>query len=640
MTHFLKIVWPLFFVTFACIGGGAILVRPLKLKASLGLCVPFSVLFFLGQGLLGSGLILLALAGLFNLTYVATLLFIFACLGLCHVFLNRRNLYSGWQGIGADWLHDNLLWKITAIAVVLALAAGMSGVGGRIDGDARAFYLALPKVIAASHRLVPLPGYETFTSVGLLAEIQLAVLFLLGMPGASARLFCWVTGMAAATVLGHLAAYAGLGRRGQILCLAMLGTSSAVAFFWGQGKTDLFAAGYGLCAVLFALSSWKSVARRYAIFAAGGLTAFALVAKLSYLVAFLPCMAILLLWGEWPQIVASLRDAQARTALLKKYSVELLIFFGAMLVIFLPHLAKNLFLFGTLGETYGNHQYFSPETTKRIVLTYPLLLIFGNFWAQYGNLSPLLLAFFPLFFLLEKNRNVLPAMWPALLVAAISGLLCWIAIFPAVPMPRYFLATLLLLFIPAAWAGERFSQSRKILGYAVPLASIVVISIFVKASSIEIFPFKNAYDYLVRTQTEQAINVDERLSYEAYTALNNAAEPGARVYLISYFRFWMRPDLIQVTNGIRDGNIGWDEKNPDQFWLKLHENGFTYLFVDRAHPALEEMRKKPSWVRLEQLHPQSNYGGVYRVIYTNPPESRKWTTREIRPGAWDVVPVN
>jgi hypothetical protein len=639
MTHFFKIALPLFFVVFACIGGGVILLRPLKLKNLLGQSAPFSVLFFLGQGLLGSGLILLALAGLFNLTYVASIVFVFGCLGLCHVFLNRESLYSSWQSIGADWLRDNLLWKIVAIAVFLILAAGISGVAGRIDGDARAFYLALPKVIASSHRLVPLPAYETFTSVGLLAEIQLAVLFLLGMPGASARLFCWITGMAAATVLGHIAAYAGLGRRGQILSLAMFGTSSAVALFWGQGKTDLFAAGYGLCAVLFALSSWTSTARRYAIFVAGMLTAFALVAKLSYLVAFLPCMAILLLWGELPKIIISFRDSEARTELLKICVVDALIFFAAVSIVFLPHLTKNLVLFGSLGETYGSHQYFSADTTKRIVLTYPLLLIFGNFWAQYGNLSPLLLAFFPLFFLSGKIRNAFATTWMALLIAALSGLISWVVIFPAVPMPRYFLATLLLFFIPVAWAGERFSQSRKLLGCAVPLASLSVIFIFFKAFSIEIFPLKNAYDYFVKTQTEQAINVDERLSYEAYTALNNAAEPGARVYLISYFRFWMRPDLIQVTNGIHDGDIGWDEKNPDKFWLQLYESDFTYLFVDRSHPAFEEMKKKPSWVSLEQLHPQSNYGGVYRIIYTNPPGIRKWTTREVAPGAWDVVPT-
>jgi hypothetical protein len=61
--------------------------------------------------------------------------------------------------------------------------------------------------------------------------------------------------------------------------------------------------------------------------------------------------------------------------------------------------------------------------------------------------------------------------------------------------------------------------------------------------------------------------------------------------------------------------------------------------MENTHPAFEALKTVPAWMRIENIYPQSGYGGGYRLTYTSPPGSVKLTTREISPGAWDVVSV-
>ena len=66
-------------------------------------------------------------------------------------------------------------------------------------GDAAAFYMILPKIMANSHELIPVPGYESFMSVGLQGEMHYAALMVLGSADA-AQLFEWPTILAGAVI--------------------------------------------------------------------------------------------------------------------------------------------------------------------------------------------------------------------------------------------------------------------------------------------------------------------------------------------------------------------------------------------------------------------------------------------------------
>lgn len=640
MSQFLSILLPFSLFCLACVGAGSLVLHALP-RRPLDTAPAESVLaFLLGQGILGSALHVPALLRGFSLSVLMPVTALLGCWGLRHFYVNGARHFAAMREAGVALQRAPLVWKLIAAGVLFILIAGAASVAGIVTADAQAFYLALPKVVAASQRLVPLPGYEKFTSVGLLPEMQLAALFLFGMPGASPRLFCWLTALAGAVVLLAIGRHAGLGRRGQIISIAVFATSSAVSLLWGQGKTDFFAASYGLAASLFALRSWESAARVSAITLTGLFTGFALVAKLSYIVALLPTLGILLMWRELPRLAQAVRERKHGVLLLlTRYAREGLVFGSMLLVAFVPHVAKNMILLDIVIDTYGSHQYFSADTVRQIVLNYPLVLIFGGYWAQYGNMSVLLLAFLPLPLVVHSLFSQRSEGITAVTVAAAAGLLAWVAMFPGVPMPRYFLVTLLLLAIPAGWAAEGFSRLGRIAQASVCLATLLVMLFFYQAGRLDVFVLRDAYHYVFPSQADRKL-IPGDVGHEAYEVLNAVAEPGARVFLFSYFRFWLRPDLIQTTNTARerDDLIVFDRRNPEKIWRDLHANGFTYLLMDpTTSPELDPMLYVPSWVRVETLYKQDKWQ-VYRLAFAIQPGKPRLTTREVAPGAWDVVP--
>jgi hypothetical protein len=146
--------------------------------------------FIFGQGIIASLWLLLALIGWFSPLIVAGISLVCVLGGL---FLSRllfmafgRQVLSIWRELGSD----SWGWQGIAGLTALLCLAWVTSIGRPFYGDATAFYMALPKVIAASHRLVPLPGYEGYTNIGLQGELHYSVFMMLNSPDA-ARLFVW-----------------------------------------------------------------------------------------------------------------------------------------------------------------------------------------------------------------------------------------------------------------------------------------------------------------------------------------------------------------------------------------------------------------------------------------------------------------
>ncbi|MBV5267121.1 MAG: hypothetical protein JZU67_01085, partial [Burkholderiaceae bacterium] len=290
----------------------------------------------------------------------------------------------------------------------------------------------------------------------------------------------------------------------------------------------------------------------------------------------------------------------------------------------------------------GDVQSFSAETTRRIVLTYPLVLTYGSYWAQLGNMSPLLLAFLPLALLVPNPKIFWNGPVAALAIASLTGLVIWVALFPAVPMPRCFLATLILLIVPASWAAERFSLQGRISAHIVWAGTFLILLLFYKVNSPFFFNWKDAYRNVVAQQAEGIPSGSEVDSYPVYRGLNQIAEPGARVFTLTYFKFLLRPDLIQCATRTSEIPSPLDVENPESFWRRMHSQGFTYLLAEDTYNivAVDRLIKtKPAWVTFETIVKQGTWG-AYRIIYQNAPEQVLLTTREVAPGAWDVVPAH
>lgn len=653
MQHLLTIVVPLVFFLMACVGTGVLVFNALPRRPQQPRVTELVLAFLLGQGVLGSVLLVPALAGRFTIPVVLSLTVPFACYGLWHVCRSAAAILGAAADCCLAFLKAPLPWKLVGLALPALLLAWSASIAGMIEGDAHAFYLALPKVIAASHRLVLLPAYEPFMNVGLLAEMQVAVLFLLGMPDASPKLLGWLTILAGAVVLQGVCRTAGLGRRGQVIGLAIVATSSAIMMLL-EGKSDFFAAAYALSAVLYLQTSWSDASRRAALILVGLFTGFALVAKLSYVVAFVPSLGILLFLKEMPNLKRMWLDRSQCRQMLQGYALDVLMAGAAMSLPFIPHLVKNVILLGALGGPHASFEYFTPETTRQIVLRYPLVLVFGKYWGQLGNISPLLLAFLPLALFFSRKNNGWSNTVAPLFYAAFAGLVTWVALFPAVPIPRYFMANLLLLSVPAAWIADRLSRYHWAANYVLAGTILATLYTCYDTSSEAVFPIKSGYRALFAAQTsaltpEQTgltLNINEAYFRDGFEAINQDARPGSRVFLASYSRFWLRPDLIQTVNNDAENSVmRWDPEDPDRLWRQLYQHGFSYLYMDSGQRLSEALKAPPSWVNVQEIFPNGaffgkGYGSAYRLIFNGAPGVRMFDTLEVAPGAWNLVPAS
>lgn len=622
--------------SIACLGVGLLLLKLLARqieqveRVSAGTILATG--FILGQGVLASLWLFLALAGWFSIEVVGILCFLFAVAGL---YLGR-GLFSRLQTqMGSIWhelREDTWGWQLIAGLTVVLCLLWFTSLARPLAGDGVAFYLVLGKIIAYSHRLIPMPGYETYTNIGLQGELHFAALMVLHSPEA-AKLFSWPTISMAGIMLAALGRIAGMGRRGQWLTLSILFSSSALIWLSGWGKVDLFATPLGLAACYWAVQ-FRFARTKMALFLTGLFSGFSIVAKLSYAPVMVPTIGLLVLWGYETEFR---NKSQWRSALRSFVSGSMVILAGLILAL-LPHLVKNGLLFhnpiapiGSDGIGWLEQNWFGPVVTRRIVFTYPLALTYGSYFAQGGNLSPLILAFLPLAFYLPRPRSLLNSPLAMITLAGLTGTIVWVLYTPSVLAPRYILAVLLLLVLLPARSAEYISlhdQKPRLLAWAVIVATVVSLSAVGLYFLNHVFFPNGTIQYLTRTIDE----CDRDGEYcKALAAINRRAGPGERVYSANYYRYWLRPDLLQCVSASDDYA---------QDWLTLYQQGFRYLVVDRSTHGVVlenlEMQSPPAWLELKLLHAGERLT-VYELIYNEPPTSPLRTCRQTKPRAWDVV---
>jgi len=630
----------------ACLGTGLlvwnILLQTTRRLDGVSAGTILATAFILGEGILAGLWLFLALGGLFIFRIVALLSFIFAVGGLYigrSILLDfKRQAVSIW----CDLRSDSWGWQFIAGLTILLCLMWFTSLGRPLNGDGPAFYFAFAKIVASSHHLIHLPGYEGFTNIGLLGELHFAALMLLHSPDA-AKLFSWPTIIAAGIMLASLGRVAGMGRRGQWLTLSILFTSSAVIWLSGDGKVDLFGAVLGLAAYYWAVQI-RFNRTPLTLFITGLFSGFAFVAKLSYIPVMVPGIALLVLWGY-------AKDFKGKVdwlPFLKSFMGGSMILLAGLLVALVPHLIKNGVLFhnpispfGSGGMGWLDQGWFGEEITRRIVLTYPFALTYGSYWAQYGNLSPLILAFLPLAFFLPRPRSWLSSPLVVITFVALAGLAIWVVYSPSVFAPRYILATLLLLALLPARAAEYISLADfrpRVLTFGVIVFTSVTLVAFGLSFLGVVFSPDSTTPSLVGTIDE----CDRDGIYcSAMQAINKAAQPGERVFLASYQHYWFRGDLLQCLSSTHE--VGdFMRASGDDLWLDLYKKGFSYLFIDKAtHTAFLEqlnVENHPDWVNLTTVFDQSIVL-IYRMDFADPPTDVAPMICQRRPSStiWEVV---
>jgi hypothetical protein len=630
----------------ACLGSGLLVWSTLlRFSHRLDGISPGTILataFILGEGVLAGLWLLLALGSLFSISIVAPLSFIFAAGGL---YIGRGILLNFKQQVISIWgelRSDSWGWQFIAGLTVLLCLMWYTSLGRPLEGDGSAFYFAFAKLIAYSHHLIPLPGYEGFTNVGLLGELHFAALILLRSRNA-ALLFSWPTIIAAGVMLASLGRVAGMGRRGQWLTLSILFSSSAVVWLSGDGKVDLFGVALGLAAYYWAVQI-RFNRTKLTLFLTGLFSGFAFVAKLSYIPAMVPGIALLALWGYGEEF----KDKSNWRSFLKSFMGGSLIILAGLIVALAPHLIKNSLLFhnpfspfGSGGMSWLDQKWFGEEVTRRILFTYPFALTYGEYWAQYGNLSPLILAFLPLAFFLPRPRSWLSSPLVVITLVALVGLATWVVYKPSVFAPRYILATLLLLALSPARAAEHISLADfrpRVLAFGVNVfTSITLIAFGLYFLNIIFFP-----GAIIPSLMGTIDECDrDGISCSAMDKINKLAQPGERVFLASYQSYWFRGDLLQCLPSTYEKEY-FKNATGDDLWLDLYKKGFSYLFIDKTtHAAFLEkldIQHRPSWVKLTTVFDQP-IALIYHMNFTDPPTDVSPIKCERRPSStiWEVA---
>ncbi len=642
----LKIVLMLFVYSVACLGIGNIslhvLTRFIKQSHQASPGTEIATAFILGQGVLASFWILLALEGWFIPELLFGVVLTVAISGVFFLYQRwtdfRRQIVSIWR----ELCSEPLVWQLMAGLTLFLCLLWVTSVGRSLAWDAITFYMSRSKLVAYSHQLLPLRGFENLSSFGFLGEIHYAALTALADETA-ATLFSWPTSIAAAIILMAVGRQVGIGRRGQWIILTIFYSTSAITFLSGDGKVDLFALALGISAYYWGMKIQKGP-RQLASWMTGLLVGFSSIAKISYVPVMGTSILLIAGWGLLDEKFSQHQFLDTlKSILLCGFQTSL-----ALILALLPHFIMNGLLFdnpflpfGSDYHTWENQSWFSPVTTNRILLTYPLSLTYGSFFAQMGNLSPLVLAFLPLSLYLPRPRSWFRSPLFVVTFSAVVGILTWVIFRPSVFAPRYILATLMLLTLLPAKAVEYASRSV----YSRWIIAGIFISVLVTGLSVGRLSYTMGAFSPVKTYQYFAgkLNVCGRddLHYcEPMELINQEAEFGDRILLGSYPRYWLRSDLLQCLSNIEDEAAIFSAPEDDR-WLAIYQRGFRYILVattTHAHfLSMLDYEDLPSWLNVVEI---SNDGQIilYRLDTTEPPGDQLLACqRRSSSKVWDIV---
>ena len=659
MAEFVSLYTPALAVavySLACLSLGQGVMRVLGVMPGMGPAASAAAYlgsaFALGQGLLGVTWQSLAVAGLLAPSVIGALLAVL----LAVMTLTRsswpvvaravRKVLTDLRAAGPGW------WLIALLVGVLGASMARLTLYPPME-DAQAFYLSLPRLMASTHSFSFLTWYQAFSQIGLGSEMHAAVFYSLVGPlwgdfaaELAAKMNVVPTIVAIGAILWAITSRLGGGRRAQLLVLAILLSSSMIWMVVLLSKSDLYPSLLGAAAIYWVLNLGE-LDDRTVLPMAGLLAGLAVASKISYVVVMVPMLGMLLAWRLWARpetrVPRTLRDpfwsigaSGGKLVLWTLLALSPLVLKNA--VVFHEPLAP-FFLFGKEQNAWLDQTWFSAETTRRIVLTYPLALVFGNFPMQAGTVSPLWLALVPMALLLPWRRLWRQTDLALLTASAVVGLLVWVAARPSIIAPRYYMPAVLGLIPVAAVGAEWVIASKRWTLVRVSVIAAVVLTLGVNIRTM------NTYGdwgrYYVRT-TPAGWGREDPI-WAALYAVNGAAAPGERVYLATYWSLQVRTDLLQcalsndeagvLANAISDGG---------RFLQTLRQFGVRYVI----HDTLTHPERMPPWEDLQRAAREGELSRqtfgkddrlvVYRLALGAEGSQAERQCLQVREGYWRV----
>jgi hypothetical protein len=561
------------FYTLACVGAGALCIR---LFLGTGEGGSISLRFGVGSTMLSACWIPVALAGMLTPVIVWAAISLF---GLYAIIYRR---HSGHELTGRFDLKSILFWALVSICIAVMIWHGLLAFYRPPFGDADAFYMTYPKIIAATRQLSAMGfTYHDFSAVGLSGELHFAALMVISTP-AAAKLFAWVSGVGIVLVLTEMTGKLGGDRYAKLVVAAALITSTTFTDYLSDGKTELFAALSALTVVALILARPLSALPAKGVFFLGIMTGSAAYSKFSFIICVVPTVFALAYFSCF---------GFAKGRPLKQFASELLaagLGFGIGL---LPHLIKNWVLFGNAAAPFlgmkknwaDQAHWFSSIDTAWIVGTLPASLVFGQYPLMGGTISLIWLMSLPFiaFALVSPGSLKTPSVQLSLCTA--FGLVCWLLVKPSVFAPRYFLPNLLLLMILPSIGVERYmkspARSKGVVGlFGILSGAIVLTSVSRPPAGVWSAKPSNLYYYVTNGQPMCGLSISDYCSI--FDELNGEISSHKRLFVLGYYTYWLSEDILGRLN--TDDEYQDMKSLPPNVWQTLADQGFAAVAVQTA----------------------------------------------------------
>ena len=586
-THTLSYLMIFMVYSLACLGLGGLVMqlvqriggRTVNEGPKVDISTKIASAFLVGVALYS---VILTVLGLLGQLHVLPLIMVLLP-GVGGLVFGSKYLYEIRKAIDQSfsiWKKQSLLICVIAgITTILAVGLGFGSWILPPKGDAAAFYLVYPKIMAASGVLEPMPGpLYYFSMIGLSVELHYTALMILADVHA-AKFFMFPIAMAACVLLASLVRLCGGGVNAVTISWAMVLSSYTFNHYIFDGKVDLIAAAFGLAAVYWFLVGSTTNVSFARLAASGWFAGLATSAKFSYIPVLGTSLLVLFIWRF---LISRISETSLNNIIILFFKMGSLMTLAAIIA-WGPQLLKNGMLFDSPlapfiaikeAGNWLNQVWFSEEVTRKILYTYPLALVFGRYPMQGGGLSFLFLAFLPLLMWLARPVRWRGSMTVWVTVSALVAVLMWMLLRPSVLAPRYILASL-LLFVPVlALATEAAIQDRATSGF-LRMGILGVVLLAIASSFWHLLPLSSITLAGLRGHQTECMVASQECS--ALQKLNSVAQPGDRIFLSTYYTYWLDSTHLQCRNTLQEARAVPDR---DMLLSWFQARGFSYAVVD------------------------------------------------------------
>ncbi len=479
--------------------------------------------FALGHAILAIFLQILAVLGGFFWYTIAPVFAAVVVLSLTRVPVRQFALKT------RDFIPETPVGQCLSVAVVLLLLMFGMAAFSQPGADAIAYYIAQPKLTAATGAFKLLPAFESFGVIPAIAEMPYAVMFVFGGDAVgliAAKFSMWPVLVGILLSLWRCAKGLGVSVEAAWLFMGLVLTSTAVTLVAWDGKTDLIGLMYLIAAVLWmpgAIHSLSPSRRHCALF--GFMAACAVLAKFSYalILPFTLGLPLLLLWWRTPKVLLQILLVSG----LAVFAAFALGWWGKNALLFGDPFSPLLQFNKATPKFTLDQVWFNAEYTRWIMATYPLAVTFGKYPMQHGGISPLWLMLLPALWMRpwqsESGRKAL-----YLALGSLAGMCAWVLLRPSVIAPRYFLPALILPCLILVMGYQLWVERKLELALAAMVAALLLLVMHVQSTKVA--------SHYASMPLLDAVNGDAPASplYALAQRLDADTRPNAKVLLLSY----------------------------------------------------------------------------------------------------------